>query len=82
MKQENQLPLRGGRTGHAIPTAGKGDNDDGITPLPSVAMMPVKPTILDGKPSPPVGLSLNSTPWEDRPTGYQFGRRRGGLYLE
>ena len=71
MKQENQLPLRGGRTGHAIPTAGKGDNDDGITPLPSVATMLAKPTILEGKPSPPVGSSR-----KDRPAGYQFGRKR------
>ena len=76
MKQENQLPLRGGRMGHAIPAAGKGDNDDGITPLPSVATMLAKPTILEGKPSPPVGSSLNSTPWNNRPTGFQFGRRR------
>ena len=76
MKQENQLPLRGGRMGHAIPTAGKGDNDDGITPLPSVATMLAKPTILDGKPSPPVGSSLNSTPWNNRPAGYQFGLKR------
>ena len=78
MTQENQLPLRGGRKGHAIPTARKkGDNDDDITPLPSVAMSGgLSSQILDGKPSPPVGSSLNSTPWESRPTGYQFGRRR------
>ena len=78
MTQENQLPLRGCRKGHAIPTAGnKGDNDDGITPLPSVAMSGgLSSRILDGKPSPLVGSSLNSTPWESRPTGYQFGRRR------
>ena len=72
--------------GTPIPTAGMGDSggggddDDGITHLPSVAMILVKPTppssILEGKPSPPVGSSLNSTPWKNRPTGYQFGRRR------
>ena len=71
-------PLSKVARGTPIPLA-KGDNGDDITPLPSAAMILVKPTppLLEGKPTPPVGSSLNSTPWKNSPTGYQFGRKRG-----
>jgi len=53
------------------PAPGGWDGDDeGVTPLPAA------PTIL-GKPTPPAGLSLDSTPWKDHPTEYLFGRKGG-----